>query len=248
MHELQSVSRRRIERLIDHLQINELLIHRRPALRVHLTQLRAARIIARYKVTIAQRPLRKATPYEQPAVNENGEMYTLNPDLVGWALELTRTVPLADSDSLRSFRSRFAGFPNALKPPFVTRGDEISGSTFWHGALMDEWANAWTSYFTGGKGNYMISAMEDTGTLQALTFLSQAGRGDMQRVLVLRTVSNYDRQPPGTTAAASLKDMATYNYSAYMPALEAAETVGDKVVRDLVEHWGERESTIPHSQ
>jgi purine nucleoside permease len=65
---------------------------------------------------------------------------------------------------------------------------------------------------------------------------------------VLRTVSNYDRQPPGTTAAASLKDMATYNYSAYMPALEAAETVGDKVVHDLVEHWGERESTIPHSQ
>jgi purine nucleoside permease len=193
-------------------------------------------------------PLRKATPYEQPAVNEDGEMYTLNPDLVGWALELTRAVPLADSDSLRSFRSRFAGFPNALKPPFVTRGDAISGSTFWHGALMDEWANAWTSYFTGRKGNYMISAMEDIGTLQALTFLSQAGRVDMHRVLVLRTVSNYDRQPPGTTAAASLKDMATYNYSAYMPALEAAETVGDKVVHDLVEHWGERESTIPHSQ
>jgi purine nucleoside permease len=193
-------------------------------------------------------PLRKATPYEQPAVNENGEMYTLNPDLVGWALDLTRTVPLADSDSLRSFRSRFAGFPNALKPPFVTRGDAISGSTFWHGALMDEWANAWTSYFTGGKGNYMISAMEDTGTLQALTFLSQAERVDFRRVMVLRTVSNYDRQPPGTTAAASLKDMAAYNYSAYMPALEAAETVGDKVVRDLVEHWSDRESTVPHAR
>jgi purine nucleoside permease len=193
-------------------------------------------------------PLRKATPYEQPAVNENGEMYTLNPDLVGWALNLTRTVTLSDSDRLRSFRARFVGFPNAMKPPFVTRGDTISASTFWHGALMDEWANAWTSYFTGGKGNFMISAMEDTGTLQALTFLSQAGRVDLRRVLVLRTVSNYDRQPPGTTAAASLKDMATYNYSAYVPALEAAETVGDKVVRDLVEHWAERESTIPHAQ
>ena len=30
-------------------------------------------------------------------------------------------------------------------------------------------------------------------------------------------------------------------------ALEAAETVGDKVVRDIVEHWAERESTIPHA-
>jgi len=36
------------------------------------------------------------------------------------------------------------------------------------------------------------------------------------------------------------------NYSAYMPALEAAQIVGDKVVRDIVEHWADREFTIPH--
>jgi purine nucleoside permease len=39
--------------------------------------------------------------------------------------------------------------------------------------------------------------------------------------------------------------MATGNYPAFMPSLEAAETVGDKVVRDIVQHWAERESTIP---
>ena len=108
---------------------------------------------------------------------------------------------------LRKFRARFSGFPNALKPPFVTRGDTMSASTFWHGSKMDEWANAWTRYYTGGKGNYMIAGMEDSGTLQALTFLNQAGRVDLQRVLVLRTVSNYDREAPGTTVADSLKEM-----------------------------------------
>jgi purine nucleoside permease len=39
------------------------------------------------------------------------------------------------------------------------------------------------------------------------------------------------------------------NYSAYFPALEAAQIVGDKVVRDIVEHWSVRESTFhtnPH--
>jgi len=91
----------------------------------------------------------------------------------------------------------------------------------------------------------MIAAMEDSGTLQALTLLSQAGRADRQRVLVLRTVSNYDREPPGKSVAESLREMVSGNYSAYMPALEAAETVGDRVVRDLVEHWADRESTIP---
>jgi purine nucleoside permease len=93
----------------------------------------------------------------------------------------------------------------------------------------------------------MIAAMEDSGTLQALTLLSQAGRADRRRVLVLRTVSNYDREPPGKSVAESLREMVSGNYSAYMPALEAAETVGDRVVRDLVEHWADRESTIPRA-
>jgi purine nucleoside permease len=192
-------------------------------------------------------PLRKATPYEAPADNSYGQMYALNPGLVGWAFRLTADLPLGDSDSLRRARARFAGFPNALKPPFVTRGDTLSASTFWHGSKMEEWANAWTRYYTGGKGNYMVAAMEDSGTLQALTFLSQAGRVDLGRVLVLRTVSNYDREAPGVAAAESLQAMVSGNYSAYLPALEAAETVGDRVVRDLVEHWSERKSTIPQA-
>lgn len=190
-------------------------------------------------------PLRKGTPYELPADDNYGEMYTLNPRLVGWAFRLTRDVPLADSDSMRKSRARFAGFPNALKPPFVARGDTMSAGTFWHGSKMDEWANDWTRYYTGGKGNYMVSAMEDSGTMQALTFLGQSGRIDLQRVLVLRTVSNYDREAPGVTAAESLQEMVSGNYSAYMPALEAAQIVGDKVVRDIVEHWADREANIP---
>jgi purine nucleoside permease len=192
-------------------------------------------------------PLRKATPYEEPVRKElEGEIYALNPQLVDWAFRLTKDTPLPDSDSLRISRARFAGFPNALKPPFVTHGDTLSSSTFWHGSKMNEWANAWTRYYTNEKGNYMVAAMEDTGTMQALTFLSQAGRVDLQRVLVLRTVSNYDREPPGTTAADSLKTMVSGNYSAYFPALEAAQIIGDKVVRDIVEHWATREPQLPH--
>ena len=192
-------------------------------------------------------PLRKTSPYEQPVRTDEGELYSLNPGLVDWAFHLTQNVSLADSDAIRVSRGRFTGFPDARKPPFVAKGDELSSSTFWHGARMDEWANAWASYYTGGKGNYMIAGMEDTGTLQSLTFLDHAGRADLRRVLVLRTVSNYDRQPSGGSAAEDLKDFSAGRYSAYIPALEAAERVGDKVVRDIVEHWSERESKIPHA-
>jgi len=138
------------------------------------------------------------------------------------------------------------GYPNAQKPPFVTEGDDICASTFFHGAKMNEWANAWARYYAGDSANFMVTAMEDTGTMQALTLLSQAHRVDLQRVMVLRTVSNYDMQPPGAQAADSLKDLSAGRYSAYLPSLEAAQRVGDKVVRDIVEHWRERESTIPN--
>src|SRR3984885_3477950 len=98
-------------------------------------------------------PLRKGTPYELPASDEYGEAYALNQEFVGWAFRLTKDVTLADSDALRKSRARFVGFPNALKPPFVARGDVMASSTFWHGSKMEEWANAWTRYYTGGSGD-----------------------------------------------------------------------------------------------
>jgi len=51
---------------------------------------------------------------------------------------------------------------------------------------------------------------------------------DLQRVLVLRTVSNYDREPPGTTVADSLKTMVSGNYSAYFPALKRLKLLATK--------------------
>jgi len=192
-------------------------------------------------------PLRRERPYQQPPRTElEGEVYTLNAGLVGWAFHLTEKTALADTEAMKTSRARFEGLPNALKPPFVARGDTMSASTFWHGSKMEEWANEWTRYYTGGHGNYMVSAMEDTGTLQALTFLNRAGLVDLQRVLVLRTVSNYDREAPGSTAAESLKRLVFGSYSAYLPALEAAQVVGDKVVRDIVEHWADREGQTPN--
>jgi purine nucleoside permease len=192
-------------------------------------------------------PLGKSTPFEQPVDEKRAGIFMLNPQLTAWAFWLTHDVALEDSEALKKFRARFAGFPNALRPPFVTRGDQISSSTFWHGSKMEDWAKEWVRYLTGGKGNYLVCGMEDSGTLQALTFLNQARRVDLQRVLVLRTVSNYDREPPATTAAESLKSVAAGNYSAYLPSLEAAETIGDKVVREILKHWQEREITLPRA-
>jgi purine nucleoside permease len=85
--------------------------------------------------------------------------------------------------------------------------------------------------------------MEDTGTLQSLEYLANANRVDGQRILVLRTVSNFDRQPRGMTAAESLATQRIGKYSGYLPSLEAAYTVGHVVVRELITNWPKYERT-----
>jgi purine nucleoside permease len=190
-------------------------------------------------------PLRKSKPYELPLREPNeGETYHLDAGLVEWAYRLTKAVPLPDNPALEAYRGQWDE-PNAAKPPFVLKGDTLSSSTFWHGALMSTWAKDWVAYHTAGKGNFVTCAMEDTGTLQSLTFLGKAHRVDIHRVLVLRTASNFDQQRPGLTAAESLAETKIGHYSAYLPALEAAFRVGRVVVDELVNHWGEYRDRMP---
>jgi purine nucleoside permease len=181
-------------------------------------------------------PLRKSKPFEEPAAPLPGQVYALNKGLVEWAYNLTRATPLADTGRLKDIRSNFDGAA-AARPPFVGLGDEVSASRYWHGKLFDAWAAEWLRYFTNGQGEFVTTAMEDTGTLQSLEFLANANRVDGQRILVLRTVSNFDRQPRGMTAAESLATQRIGRYSGYLPSLEAAYTVGHVVVNELLTHW-----------
>ncbi len=189
-------------------------------------------------------PLRRSVPYEQPLTPENNAVYRLNPALVDWAFRLTKDVALPDDPQLKALRMQFDG-DVAHRPPFVLRGENLSASTFWHGKLMQQWARDWVKYMTGGQGTYAICGMEDTGTLQSLTFLANAHKVDLNRVLVLRTASNFDVPRNGLTPAESLAETKIGHYSAYLPSLDTAFRVGHVVVDTIVEHWAEDREHLP---
>jgi purine nucleoside permease len=111
--------------------------------------------------------------------------------------------------------------------------------------LFSQWANDWVRYQTDGKGNYVTTGMEDTGTLQALTFLAKAGRVDINRVLVLRTASDYDQPATGETAAASLARNSGLKYSGLMSAIDSAWRVGRVVMQELVHNWARYRDSPP---
>jgi purine nucleoside permease len=194
-------------------------------------------------------PLGKRRPYELPRnAPRPGQVFSLDEGLVQWAYALTKEVALPDPEGLRQLRARYASLPAATRPPFVLLGDAMASSTFWHGRRMNAWANEWLRYYTDGRANYVMTAMEDTGTLRALELLGQAGRCDPRRALVLRTASNYDSPWPGATAVESLNSEAPGTFSGLLPSLEAAHRVGSRVVRELVSGWERYETQVPSAR
>ena len=194
-------------------------------------------------------PLRRTKPYEEPVQENDFQVaYHLNPDLAKWAYDLTKAVKLDDSETLQKMRAVYRDFPEAQKPPRAMMGDHIAAMTFWHGKYLNDWANQWVSYWTGGKGNFVTSAMEDTGTGQSLQWLTKAGKADINRYMVLRTASNYTMQPSGVTAAQNLTNggkAVGERYTAYIPALEAAYRTGVVVVDQLISHWNTYQTKPP---
>jgi purine nucleoside permease len=192
-------------------------------------------------------PLDSQGPDDPAAKAAEGQVFQLNPSLVEWAYQLTRNVDLGDSPSLQMSRARYKGFPNAQKPPFVLEGDNLASMTFWHGKLLNDWANEWVSRWTHGKGNFVTTAMEDSGTLVALTYLSPTGKVNKDRVLVLRTASNYSMPPPGVTAADNMKKE-NEGYSGLGASVEAAYRVGSTVVMELLKKWPTYRDKIPSAK
>jgi purine nucleoside permease len=180
----------------------------------------------------------------RPAPPSQGEMFELNGALRDWAYGLTRNIALPDDPTIRAERARYTDHPMAQRAPFVLKGDHVAAMTFWHGAKMNGWANDWVRYWTGGKGEFVTSAMEETGTYQAITYLDRIGRVDKDRVMVLRAGSNFTMPPPGVTAAANLL-RENEGYSGLNAAVESLYAVGSRVVDELTGHWDRYATTIP---
>jgi purine nucleoside permease len=126
-------------------------------------------------------------------------------------------------------------------------GDVLATDTFWIGDLLNTWAENWISYWTVNRGSFAMADFEDAGVGQALQFLSQASRADQNRLLVLRSASNYTIQPQGQTPAQFLASENAGGLSGFQEALNDVYDIGSVVVKTLSSHWSTYAKQIPSS-
>jgi purine nucleoside permease len=171
-------------------------------------------------------------PNVLPAVAHVTNCYPLNAALTEWAYGFTRELKLPDTPAMARIRERWVGYPNAQKPPFVLIGDSFASDYYWHGKILNDFANDWVKLWTGGHGHFVMTDMEDSAMMEALRRLDSMHRVDLDRVMILRAASNYSMPPPGEdvleSATGSHGDPAVFN---------AAWAAGSPVLHELTAHW-----------
>ena len=182
-------------------------------------------------------------PEVPPSPIQRSNLYPLNAKLAEWAFAQTKDLRLGDDPKVAAYRVEMTGSPNAQRPPFVLLGDTFASDTYWHGTTTTRWANDWVRLYSGGRGNFVMTEMEDSGFMEAVARLAAMHRVDPERVMVLRTGSNYSEPRPGHTAVESV----TAPYIGTRVAVESAWMCGSTVLHWLLVHWDSAYRQVPGS-
>jgi len=180
-----------------------------------------------------------ATPPNSPVQRSN--LYRLNNSLADWASEQTKDLRFTDDPAVAAFRAEYKGFPKAQQPPFVLEGETFASDLYWHGPTLTAYAEDWVRLYTGGKGRFVMTEMEDSGFMEAIERLGRAKRIDPQRVMVLRGGSNYCMPRPGHPSIESV----TAPYIGGKLALEDVYLSGATVLHKLLAGWPRYRDRIP---
>ena len=153
----------------------------------------------------------EAVPIEPNPYTSDQGIFDIAPHRVSWAESVSEEIQLT-------------GLPGESEPT-VGIGTNVCADELWHGRQLAEHV----THFVGERerGPYMITEMEDSGTLTAL---ERFGLAD--QYLSIRGVSNHDRPKPGESARESFfdTDSGASAEAAFELGLENAVSVASELI------------------
>lgn len=176
------------------------------------------------------------------SVAELTKAYPLNQGLARWAFALSHDVALSDSAVIAKRRADWVGFSQAQRPPFVLMGGTLGSVRYWHGEARTRWAEDWVRLWTEGNGLFVMTNMESQTYQKAMRVLASQGFVDANRIMVLRTASNFSEPPPNGAVTASIGD----EQPGQLIAFDSNQRVGSPVLHALLAHWDLYQKTIPN--
>lgn len=183
-------------------------------------------------------------PWEYPDSIYGTEVFELNDNLRDRALKLSKqhasqSLNVGD-DKNRALRKLYAS--PAFENPQILACDVLTSDMYFLGKTFSEYYGNFTKMMTNNTGTYCSTAQEENASLEALVRGSKAGMADFQRIVVLRTISNFVRAPPSLESD-PLNFFLNYPKGSLQLALDNIYIGGWPFVNDIVTNWKELYST-----
>lgn len=177
-------------------------------------------------------------PDEYAAEDYPGEIYgteafELNEDLRDRAYYLASLVSLNDTDAAAAYRAKYTYAPGN-QPPSVVKCDSGTSDNYWSGSVLGDAFTNYTLLLTNGSGVYCGTQQEDNATLEALLRGASAGKLDFTRIIIMRTISDFDRAPPDET---EVYHLIYADQEGFEPSINNIYLAGIEIVNDVLEYW-----------
>lgn len=175
----------------------------------------------------------EANPEDYPGSLYGTEVYEVNENLRDRAYYLASLVSLNDTEAAAEYRAKY-GYSPANQPPSVVKCDSATSDQYWSGSVLGEAFANYTELLTNGSGIYCGTQQEDNATLESLLRGAVLGMLDFSRVIIMRTISDFDRAPPGETEVYHLLYAAQEGFG---PSIQNIYNAGIEIVKDVMMYW-----------
>ena len=180
--------------------------------------------------------IKPSEAFQYPPELYGTEVFEVNENLRQLAFGFAKTARLNDTAAAKSYRANYANataFAPGASPPSVVLCDTATADNYWIGTMLAEAFENTTKLFTNGSGNYCTTQQEDNATLEVLMRGSISGLVDFSRIIIMRTVSDFDRPFPGQTAAEGL----FADHGGFQVSLNNIRIAGVKIIQGIIDDW-----------
>lgn len=176
------------------------------------------------------------SPYAYPGNVYGTEVFELNEKLRDRAIDLAKDAKLDNgTEGNAEFRALY-DFPAAKSLPAVVACDSLTSDNYFTGNVLGDYFSHLASVLTNGSSTYCATAQEDNASLEVFVRMAKAGLVDYDRVVVMRTISDFARPPP-SLANNTVKFFTNTSTGGISASLTNLVSAGYPFVNDVLSNW-----------
>ncbi|CAI5760696.1 unnamed protein product [Candida verbasci] len=162
------------------------------------------------------------------------EVFELNEKLRDQAFKLASKVKLNNGNELNKKFRKLYNETAARSNPKVVKCDVLTSDNYFTGPVLNDYFNSFTNLLTNGSAKYCATAQEDNAILETFTRLDKYEIVDYERVIVMRSISDFSTNPPSMNAVDYFFNRKDGGIQASLDNLVIA---GKPIITDIVKNW-----------